>query len=302
MRMQIHAIINAKAGTLIDQDAEEFAALIEKALSAGGHDVNVELVLPEQVQEAMERAVARNIDVLAVGGGDGTINSASARLADTDIALGIIPLGTINLLARDLQIPFAPEEAAAVIATGEKRAIDVASVNGDMFLCSSLLGIPIQMAEQRQSLRGGTLPQRIGGYYAMMRDFLANRRRFSIEIDDGNVARRVKAMSIAISNNPLEPAAGTVPKRASIDGGKLALYLSKHKSGAAMGWAIAQRMAGRWEDDPEIEELTADQIILRSSRKRVKVSNDGELVEMETPLHYTIRPRALNVMMPRTAA
>jgi diacylglycerol kinase family enzyme len=302
MHMQIHAIVNGKAGTLIDQDPVEFATIIEKGLSIGEHEVQVELLQPEDIPAAMERAVMRNIDVLAVGGGDGTINAAAGTLADSDIALGIIPLGTINLLARDLEIPFEPEKAAAVIATGEKRSVDVACVNGSLFLCSSLLGIPIQMAERRQSLRGKNFPERVGGYYSMARDFLSNRRRFSVEVDDGHVARKVLAMSIAVSNNPLAPTAGAIPKRESIDSGKLALYLSKHKSGAAMGWAIAQRMAGIWQRDPEIEELLADEIILRSNRRRVRLSNDGEIVEMNTPLHYTVKPRALNVMMPRSAA
>jgi diacylglycerol kinase family enzyme len=299
--MQIHAIVNGKAGSLIDRDPIEFATVIEKGLSIGEHEVQVELLQPEDIPAAIERAVMRNIDVLAVGGGDGTINAAAAMLADTDTALGIIPLGTINLLARDLEIPFEPEKAAAIIATGEKRAVDVACVNGSPFLCSSLLGIPIQMAERRQSLRGKNFPQRVDGYYRMAKDFLSNRRRFSVEVDDGRMARRVMAMSIAVSNNPLAPAVGAIPKRESVDSGKLALYLSKHKSGAAMGWSIVRRMAGRWEDDPEIEELIADEIILRSNRRRVRLSNDGEIVEMNTPLHYTVKPRALNVMMRRSA-
>lgn len=302
VHMQIHAIVNGKAGTLIDQDPVEFATVIEKGLSIGEHKAQVELLQPEDIPAAMERAVNSNIDVLAIGGGDGTINAAAAMLVDKDIALGIIPLGTINLLARDLEIPFEPEKAAAIIATGEKKPIDVAGVNGSLFLCSSLLGIPIQMAERRQSLRGKAFGERIGGYYTMARDFLSNRRRFSVEVDDGRMLRRVKAMSIAVSNNPLAPAVGAIPKRESIDMGKLALYLSKHKTGAAMGWSIARRMAGRWEDDPEIEELIADEIILRSNRRRVRLSNDGEIVEMNTPLHYTVKPRALNVMMPRSVA
>lgn len=300
--MRIHAIINGKAGTLIDQDPVEFAKVIEEGLSIGAHDAKVELLEPEDIPAATERAVNSDIDVLAVGGGDGTINATAAMLVDKDIALGIIPLGTINLLARDLEIPFEPEKAAAIIATGEKRPIDVASVNGSLFLCSSLLGIPIQMAERRQALRGKAFPERFGGYYTMIKDFLSNRSRFSVEVDDGRKLRKVMAMSIAVSNNPLAPAVGAIPKRESLDMGKLALYLSKHETGAAMGWSIARRMAGRWDEDPEIEEVIADQITLHSKRRHVRLSNDGEIVEVTTPLHYRIKPRALNVMMPQSSS
>jgi diacylglycerol kinase family enzyme len=297
--MHIHAILNAKAGTLLDADPHEFATTIERALEAGGNDVEVELVMPGDVEAAMDRALSGKIDVLVVGGGDGTIKAAAAKLADTPVALGIIPLGTINLLARDLNIPFDPAEAAAAIASGERKAIDVASVNGDIFLCSSLLGLPTRMAELRQDLRAKGPIGRIRGYFAMARDFLATRRRFVVEVDDGRIPHRVRALSIAISNNPLAKAAGTIPTRTCIDSGQLALYLSKHQTGSAMGWAIIQRMLGKWESKREIEEFCTASVVLKSRRSHVKVSNDGEIVKLETPLHYRINPLALDVIIPK---
>lgn len=299
--MQIHAILNAKAGTLLDRDPQEVANAVEARLRQGGHEVTIELVQPQEIGAAMDRAIASGPDTLVVGGGDGTIKAAAEKLAGTDTALGIIPLGTINLLARDLHIPFDPEEAAAALSEGKRRAIDVAEVNGHIFLCSSLLGLPIKIAEQRQALRGLDFGERLGRYWSIVHDFLSNRRRFEIEVDDGQYPRRVRAMSIAISNNPLSETAGTIPTRRKITGGQLALYLSKHETGGAMGWSILQRMLGRWRPDPEIEEFCASSITLRSSREKVRASNDGEIEELETPLKYSIRPLALNVIAPEPA-
>ncbi len=296
--MRIHAILNARAGTLIDAGSRKVGDEIVTALNANGHSAAIELAEPEGIEAAMDRAIADDPDVLAIGGGDGTIKAAAARLAGTRIALGVIPLGTVNLLARDLGLPFDPVKAANIVANGEARAIDVASVNGDIFLCSSLLGLPIRMAEQRQDLRGGTFAERLHGYARMARDFLANRGRFTIEVDDGKTARRHRALSIAVSNNPLAETAGTFPTRERIDTGKLALYLSKHRTGAAMGWTILRRMAGNWRSDPDLEEVMADRITLHSKRSRVRLSNDGEVVELGTPLRYEIRPRALKVIIP----
>ena len=299
--MQIHAILNARAGTLLDRDPHVVAAAVETRLRNGIHDVTVELVEPESIDAVMDRAIAGRPDTLVVGGGDGTIKAAATKLAGGDIALGIIPLGTINLLARDLNIPFDPEEAAAALSKGMKRAIDVAEVNGRIFLCSSLLGLPIKIAEHRRELRGKGLGDRLGRYWSMVRDFLSNRRRFEIEVDDGRYPRRVRAMSIAISNNPLAETAGPIPTRVRITGGKLALYLSRHKSGGAMGWSIIQRMLGLWRPDPEIVEFCADRIVLRSRREKVRASNDGEIEELMTPLKYSIRPLALNIIAPQSA-
>ena len=60
-----------------------------------------------------------------MGGGDGTIAAAAQRLAGTGVPLGILPLGTMNLLARDLGLPTGLEAAAAALAHGHARAVDV---------------------------------------------------------------------------------------------------------------------------------------------------------------------------------
>jgi len=294
--MRIHTILNAKAGSLIDLDPDEVANDVKSRLCETARDVRIDLVEPQDISNAIDKALAEKIDTLVVGGGDGTVKAAATKLVGTDVALGIIPLGTMNLMARDLRIPFEPIDAAAALARGTRRTIDVADVNGHVFLCSSLLGLPIYMAEQRQALRGSSLPDRMSGYMTMARDFLGNRRRFEIEVDDGQYARRVRALSIAVSNNPLAEKAGAFPMRRCLDSGQLALYLSKHRTGGAMGLAIMQRMLGRWTRDPEIEELFAERIVLNSRRSLVRASNDGEIEELRTPLTYSIKPNALWVI------
>lgn len=301
--MRIRAIINARAGTLINADHEEFARVISERLRAGGHEVRLDMLEPDGLEPAMHEALVSDIDVLVVGGGDGTIKAAATKLVGRKIALGIIPLGTLNRLARDLKIPFDPAEAASVIAEGRPRAIDVADVNGRIFLCSSLLGLPLRVAEQRQALRGAGFVERLSGYATLLKNFLANRRRFTVVIDDGVRASRERAMSIAVSNNPFAREPSATLTRACLDSGKLALYLSKHESGGAMSWAILKRMFGKWDDqDPQVEEVCADRIVLRSERPRVRLSNDGEIEEVDTPLNYSIKPRALRIIAPSPAA
>jgi len=297
--MRIHAILNVKAGALLDVDPNLFADRIERALHDGGNQVQVDLVEPGEIDAAMERVIASDVQVLVVGGGDGTIKAAASRLVGESTALGIIPLGTLNLLARDLGIPFDPEQAAAAIGRGEQRAIDVAEVNGHIFLCASLLGLPIHMAEKRQALRGQSFPHRFRGYLGMAHDFFANRRRFDVEVDDGQLDRRVRALSIAISNNPFAEQPSAIPMRATLDSGQLALYISKHRYGGALGFAVVQRLMGLWRKNPEIDEVLADRIVLRSKRSKVRLSNDGEIEELSTPLHYSIHPKALQVIGPK---
>ncbi len=297
--MLIHGILNAKAGALVGEDAKQIASAIESCLKSDGNEVHIELAEPAELDAAMQRALTNHIDILAIGGGDGTILAAGKKLTGKSTALGIIPLGTLNRLARDLKIPFDPVEAAATIRDGEPTAIDVAYVNGHMFLCNSLLGLPIRVAEQRRALRGAIFSERLHGYFALFRNFLSNRRRFAVEVDDGKLTRRVRALSIAISNNPLSQSPGVMLTRACLDSGQLALYLSKHRSGGEMSLTIAKRMLGRWDRAPDVEEFCASEIVLRSHRRKVRVSNDGEIEELETPLRYSISPHALKVIAPK---
>ncbi len=299
--MRIRATLNAKAGALLDENACEIAQRIEEQLRSAGDDMRLELVEPADIDAAMDRALADEIDVLVVGGGDGTIKAAAAKLVGKPVALGIIPLGTLNRVARDLKIPFEPLEAAKTIVEGEPIATDVADVNGHMFLSTSLLGLPIRVAEQRQALRGASLGQRIKGFFTLLRNFLTNRRRFTIQVDDGHLTRRVRALSIAISNNPLSESANMMLTRACVNSGQLALYLSKHRTGGAMSLTVLQRMLGDWRSDPDVEEFRAQRIVLSSHRPRVRVSNDGEIEELTTPLRYSIKPRVLQIMVPKSA-
>lgn len=71
---------------------------------------------------------------MVVGGGDGTLHTAANALARTDISLGILPLGTFNHFAKDLELPLDLEEAIHTVSTGMTKAVDLGEVNGHLFL------------------------------------------------------------------------------------------------------------------------------------------------------------------------
>ena len=152
--MRVHAVINRKAGSALGYSLEQLADEAEAAFQVAGHEMEVHVVEPEQIEAALDKAVAAHPDILVAGGGDGTIRSAASRLLGSEIALGILPLGTVNRLAHDLHIPVEPRAALRVLANGGYREIDVAEVNGEIFLCNSMLGLPSEISEERQNLRG----------------------------------------------------------------------------------------------------------------------------------------------------
>ena len=121
---------------------------------ARGHELEVQLVSPEEIEKALKSAAVRpKIDAVIVGGGDGSQSLAASLLAGTGKALGVLPLGTMNLLARDLDMPFDLMEAVDALAASHVDSIDLGDLNGRTFHSLAGLGFLARMARERQRAR-----------------------------------------------------------------------------------------------------------------------------------------------------
>jgi diacylglycerol kinase family enzyme len=147
-------LLNARAGALIDSGGAHIREQIARSLSQRAERVEIRLLEPLDMPRAIAEAARGEPDTLIVGGGDGSASLAAEALAGGDKLLGVLPLGTMNLLARDLGMPADPHEAAAMLAEATPRRIDLASVNGRPFHTLSGLGFFSQMARAREETRG----------------------------------------------------------------------------------------------------------------------------------------------------
>src|SRR3954447_9297302 len=127
--MKIEAIVNATSGTVLSVGRDNLEMVLASAFAASGVEAVIAFVPCEELRSsaatALKRARRGEIDAVVVGGGDGTVRTVAAVLAGTGVPLGILPLGTLNHFAKDLGIPLELDGAAAVIATGSARTIDV---------------------------------------------------------------------------------------------------------------------------------------------------------------------------------
>lgn len=298
--MRIHAIINGRAGTVLGLglSRESLRAKLDAALSVTGHEVTIDILDPADISAAIAQALRSDPDAIVVGGGDGTIRTAATLLKGSSTALGILPLGTLNRLARDLEIPLDLDGAAAALAHAEIRVIDMAELNGRPFLCNSLIGLPPIYSRQRQRQRGQPLIPRIRGYISVLRHIARSRRKLTIVVDDGTERRKVRALSTAVSNNVYADAAGVMLRRPALDRGELGIYVSRHESGLALAVAFLRAMLGLWRSDPNLEEAIAHKCEMSSSKAALRVSNDGEVEIVATPLRYRSLPKSLKVLAP----
>jgi diacylglycerol kinase family enzyme len=300
--MRVHGIINRKAGSLIGTDPEIFIGKLKAAFAEAGHVVTVETVEPKEIGDRLKAAAREKFDAILVGGGDGSVNAAATILLGSDIALGILPLGTLNRLARELGLSVELDQVATQLAQAEPMRIDVAEVNGNIFLCNSFIGLPPMVSERRQSLRGRGFFERLIGYLQLPFDISRNMRRLTLMVDDQNAPRIVRALTVVVSNNAYSEEPNFLPKRRALDEGRLGLYISRHYTFWQTVWLLVRASLGMWHGDPRLERQELRKLTISSKRPHLRVANDGELLKLNTPLIYDIRPKALSVLVPAGTA
>lgn len=293
--MRVAVVINASAGGLLGR--QDVAATMAGTLCAAGLDP---VVIPEDgtLGERLDAALAAGAAAVVVGGGDGTITAAAERLAGTGVPLGILPLGTMNVLARDLGLPLDLEAAAAALAHGTSREIDAAEVNGHLFLNASIIGLPSHLGRHRERERGRLdLRGRIRFATAALRGAIRHPpMRLGIML--GGEQARVWTRALAVTCNRLDEDAPRFPARQVLDRGELGLYVARHFGAWWVARFALRVLLRRWRTHPELTSVTAPEITILSGRQHLRVMNDGEAVLLEAPLRYRIRPRALRVLVP----
>ena len=130
--------------------AENLAAAIDRLEAHGIEPVHHEC----GSREALSPLIVKHgpeVDLVAVGGGDGTLNAAALGVIEAGLPLGVLPMGTANDLARTLGIAPDLDAAAKVIAIGHTRAIDLGLVNGQPFFNVASVGLSAELAQRLTS-------------------------------------------------------------------------------------------------------------------------------------------------------
>jgi diacylglycerol kinase family enzyme len=289
-------LLNGRAGSC---DAAAATALIEKLGAEHGVDVQViSFGEGSDLGDLAREAVKRGATMVAAGGGDGTISAVAAALVGTDVALGVLPLGTLNHFAKDLSIPLKLEDAIRALLTGESIEIDVAEINGKIFLNNSSLGLYPRIVRQREAQQKRGLPK----WVAFLRALLFVARHHSslylrLKVDDARSEFR-KTPFIFIGNNKYELAGLQMGKRNSLAGARLWICKAPDATRGGLLRLTLRALAGRLRDQ-DLEATEAKEAWIETRGRHAQISTDGEVVMMEGPLHYKSRPKALKVVVPQ---
>jgi diacylglycerol kinase family enzyme len=282
-------------------DPEAIAEDLAEIFADHGHSVGLQVLSGEEAIGAIAGICREKAcDAVVVGGGDGTVSAAAAAAAESGLALGILPLGTMNLFARALGIPLRPAAAAAALAASETADVDIGEVNGRYFTHHVTLGLHPRMIRVRERLRYAS---RLGKIWASGQAWWMVVRqppRLDLRIVTDGEAFRRRTAALLVSNNPLGE--GHLPYADDPRQGKFGVYVALSRRWQHLLQLAAQIGLGDISGNPLLERRLAEEVEIASGAKTMRASVDGEIVALETPLRFTLHHRGLTVLRPRLPA
>lgn len=291
-------IVNRSGGSAAAA-GEGLAGQVEMAFAAVGVAIELHLVDGADLADTMRSCVDAGRIVIA--GGDGTVATAAQMMAGSATEIALLPLGTLNHLARDLAIPLDLNDAARLAATGEAMAIDLGEVNGHHFVNNASIGLYPSMVRGRDDRRErqgwpkwlATVP---AAWSALAR---LPHHRLRIDMGDGAHARPLVTPLLLVGNNHYGLEAGQVGKRTSLADGRLSVFAVAHRTRWGLIWFALRTLAGRADRDADFV-MIGDCVTLTvgSSSGSIELALDGELRRLPSPLTFTIRPGALRIVAP----
>jgi diacylglycerol kinase family enzyme len=297
MRTPLPVILNLSSESTDDR---ETVARVREAFRSAGAEADVRVAgNAEELVDLARRATLGDGEIVVAGGGDGSIGSIAAVMAESDKALGVLPLGTLNHFAKDLEIPLDLPGAAQNIVEGRVAEVDVGEVNGRIFVNNSSLGLYPRIVrrreESRQKLGWGKWPAFL---WATLHT-LHRHRPIDVALSVNGKEVRRKTPFVFVGNNFYEMEGFDVGTRTRLDRGELSVYLAPGARPLDLVVLALRALLGRLRGTSGFEVLRTTELRIQPRTEPVRVAIDGELAMLRSPLRYRILPRSLRVIVPR---
>lgn len=249
----------------------------------------------------LEQVVAGDHDVVVVGGGDGSLSCAAGLLAHSRSALGVLPLGTANDLARTLHVPVGLEAACETVATGQVVDVDLGRADGRAFVNVASAGLSVGVTEALDA----RLKRRLGrGAYgvALLRAYRRHQpfsARLGFPDGDREPLEWHHLLQVAVANGRHHGGGHAASPTAGIDDDLLDVYAIR-TAGVREHVRVARALRdGSFVEHPTVEHLTTRRLRLVTD-PATPLNLDGE-VTGSTPTLFEVDRNALQVVVPHTS-
>ena len=284
-------------------DAAAFRRKVADAAQRHGWDPPMwfETTSDDAGRSMTHAALSAGADTVLVAGGDGTVRVVCGELARTGVPVGIVPTGTGNLLARNLDLPLNIDAALEVVFTGDDRAVDIARIEGDglreeTFVVMAGLGLDAAIMESART----DLKNKMGWsayVVAALKQIRYPSLRTEISIDDGPF-EKYRARTVVIGNVGYLQAGIPLLPDAVIDDGLLDVVVIAPRR--SLGWLslVARVMLRRPKTDDRLARMTGRSVVVRAANPTPR-QLDGDSVGPGHELRAEVQAGVLLVRVPR---
>jgi len=302
--MRAQVIINTKAGRGRSQRLRE---LLRKTL--GSDCESIESTTGAGHATTIARDACRNgFDTIVIVGGDGTINEVVNGTIGSDVAIGIVPTGTANDLARYHHIPSDPKSACNLIRQRHCRHLDVIRVNDWHYLTVAGLGLPCGAVEEVELLKHQSAACRafarlLGSKLYLFGLALAYRRStrhgIDLRINSDQTTWLGEAFSVIVANQPSLGHSFCVAPSASNNDGRLDLFtITDTHNRRQLFKTVLSTVTGGPEDTDNVTRLQTDHLTIEASQA-LSIFADGELHGSSKWFDFQVVPHAVRLIVPR---
>lgn len=261
-----------------------------------------ELCLTERAGHARDlarEAVKAGMDMVIAAGGDGTVNEVLQALAGHTTALGVLPMGTVNVWAREMNIPLSAAQAREVLLTGTKRLVDLGRAGSHFFLLMAGVGFDAEVARRVEHSTLKRWGLKFVDYMATVGLLSVTQQPTKIWMRFDGKRRTTSALMVLIGNTRLYGGALSFAHDAVADDGLLDLVILGGESLWGRLRVLVRAFLRRGPLSPRVRYERCRTIRIESSPP-LPVQVDGEVIGT-LPMTFSIVPRALSVILPKDA-
>jgi YegS/Rv2252/BmrU family lipid kinase len=253
-----------------------------------------------------QQAAQAGVSVVAAAGGDGTVNEVVNGIVNTNTALAVLPIGTVNIWAREMGLPLDVRQSAQAFLTAAREQVDVGkavSPAGDRhFLLMAGIGFDAAVTAGVRSADKRWLGAIAYVKQAIVMAWQFQGIRTHLQIDGKRIRGRV--LMLVIGNSQLYGGVVKITAHAVLDDGLLDVCVIKGRRMLDAPWRLLSifvrqyKLQGVWQD-PQVEHYKARRVKI-TGKKKIPVQVDGDYIGT-TPMTFEVVPRGLWVLVPKGA-
>ncbi len=288
MKKKILVIINPKAGVKRNKKIEQFLVM---HLPIDNFEMEIYYTKAAlDGKKYVAKNKSKNWDAILVVGGDGTINEIGSELVNTNIALGIVPMGSGNGLARYLDIPMEIEASIKRFSKFSIKQIDVGVINNLFFFNSLGFGIDAVVSKKFSESKNRGLKE----YIRIAAPQIANPTKVNIDVEINGKHRKCEAVFFSIMNIDQFGNGFIVAPGANAEDGILDIVIIKKMPITHIGQWLWKSFKGQPIKHKYVEKQKAESLTIQNHQGFFQI--DGEYIERKGELKVAVIPKGLKVI------